>query len=141
MIISSKIVLVNSSKEYLLYLRDDNPMISYPDYWDLFGGFKKEDESDRDTIERELVEEIDAKVYDIRDIGIVSVLGDEYNLGDHDVSLFKGKVYSPKEEITLNEGRELKYFRIEELKDLKFPYFYRNFIFENEKCFSYGYWD
>lgn len=51
---AAKIFLINPGKEILLFLRDDNPKISYPGYWDLIGGVVEEGESYLEAIYREI---------------------------------------------------------------------------------------
>lgn len=133
---AAKIILINPKKEILLYLRDDKPTIPYPGYWDLFGGAIEKGESDLEAIKREVKEEIDISVTEIESLGKIFVKGDPLNIGDHEVSLFKGKVDKPLGSIQLNEGQKLDYFKAEQLSKIKFPYFYRDFIIQNRKTFG-----
>jgi 8-oxo-dGTP pyrophosphatase MutT (NUDIX family) len=55
------IILFNRNK-FLLVLRDDNPKISYPDSWGIFGGGVEKGETSEQAIIRELQEELGLKI-------------------------------------------------------------------------------
>ena len=130
---SSKIILVNPKKEILLYLRDKNSKIVYAGYWDLFGGLIEKGESAMEAIKREVREELNIIVNQIEFMEKINVVGDPNNFWHgHNVSLFKGKVDSEIGKIVLSEGQRARYFKLDDLHKLKFPFFYREFIFKNK---------
>ena len=52
------IIIENTQGEILLILRDDDPGISFPNYWTLVGGKVEEDETPELAAHREMLEEI-----------------------------------------------------------------------------------
>jgi 8-oxo-dGTP diphosphatase len=52
------VILLNDRNEVLLFLRDDKPDIPYPNMWCLLGGHMEPDESPKECLIRELLEEI-----------------------------------------------------------------------------------
>ena len=58
-------------------------------------------------------------------------------LGNPNVKIIEGRIFFNKEDINLTEGRDIKYFKPDELHKLKFPYFYKDFIIKHkEKIFK-----
>jgi len=51
-------LLFDANGKLLIYLRDDNPDIPFPAYWDLFGGHIEEGETAEIALEREIQEEL-----------------------------------------------------------------------------------
>jgi len=127
----SKIILVNPEKRVLLYLRDDVPTISNPGYWDLFGGHIENGETDLEAIQRELGEEANLSVKGIKKISILKTADDKGV--EYKISMFTGKVHTKEEEIKLKEGQIARYFRTEELYNLKFNNDFRKFIIGHRK--------
>ena len=58
---SSNIILLNSEKRVLFYLRDDKPTLLYPNRWALPGGYREEGETPEQCILREIEEELGVK--------------------------------------------------------------------------------
>lgn len=54
----SSILFINDRRQVLLFLRDDNPDIAYPDMWDVPGGHVERDETPEKCIVREMKEEM-----------------------------------------------------------------------------------
>jgi len=54
----ASIIFVNPIHQVLLFLRDDLPLIPYPDMWDVPGGHVEAGETPRDCIVREIKEEM-----------------------------------------------------------------------------------
>lgn len=133
---SSKIFLMNPDKKFLLNLRDDNSDIPYPDYWDLIGGGKEGEEDSLTTIKRECLEEIGSLPKNISFIKTIKVPKHYLNPKKCIVHVFKGDIYKKINEINLTEGRDANYFSFEELKEIKFPYLWLDFIIKNKEKFN-----
>ena len=54
----TSVIIFDSDKRVLLYLRDDKPTIPFPDRWDLIGGEVETEETPDMCIARELREEL-----------------------------------------------------------------------------------
>jgi len=129
---SISIFLINPKKEMLLQLRDNKKWIPYPGYWACIGGGIEEDESEYEAVKREIKEEIDCEIKNIKMIGKINIKKDFLSLHDSDVSIFKGNINIPANEIKLNEGQKVEFFKMEELLKLKIPNPLRNFILNNK---------
>lgn len=124
----SKIILINpKNKLLLLYLRDNNPSISYPGYWDFIGGEVEKGENFLEAVKREIKEEINCKVEEIQFLS-------EYMYLPLDIhfNFFKGKIEQPIENIKLTEGQKLRYFNLSDLPNIRLPPFFRDFIYKNQ---------
>ncbi|MBL7021864.1 NUDIX domain-containing protein [Patescibacteria group bacterium] len=103
--------------EYLFILRDDNPDIIEPDTWGLLGGGMKKGENPMEAIKRELKEEIDIEVNNIRQIrsrkithevhGRIFEIEGYYFIGTTDTYDLSN--------IKLNEGQRADFFSLEEI--------------------------
>lgn len=131
--ISSKIILTNSKKEILLYQRDNKPGIPYPGYWDFFGGGLEKGESPLECIKRECLEEIGFIPEKILFIQTIEVPRHYLNPNDCIVHVFNGKIYKQIDEINLQEGTDINYFSFEDLKEIKFPYLWLDFMIKNKE--------
>lgn len=121
--------LRNKDNKILLYLRDDRPQISYPNYWALIGGQIEEGETPQGTLEREILEEIGCTAHNISFVSRLDVVNNSM-CEDHTIFLFKGEIRHHLEDMHLTEGQKLGYFTMEEFQRLKFPDFLRAFILE-----------
>lgn len=125
----SKIILTNSKKQILLYLRDYKEGIPYKGYWDLIGGLSEVGESALETIKRECREELpNCKIRCIKELKTIYL--PRRNV---EITYFNGEVDSPIEKILLNEGKKLKYFELKELPYIKLPSHHKNFIIEGQE--------
>ncbi|MBT96552.1 hypothetical protein CMI49_00425 [Candidatus Pacearchaeota archaeon] len=97
---ASKIILLNSKKEFLLFLRDNKLDIPFPGYWDFIGGRIEGDETDLEAIKREINEEIENV-----NINKIEFLGEIFASDNCSNSIFVGKVDTPLNKIKLNEGQ------------------------------------
>lgn len=112
------IILENDEGDILLYLRDDKPTIPFPDHWDLFGGHIEDGETPKEALIREVKEELG---YDLMDYKFFK----EYNCQEGDVDpnikyVYSGKIDKPIEELTLDVGQKLQFFKPSEIPNVKF---------------------
>lgn len=124
----AKIIICNSKNEFLLQLRDNNPNIQYPLHWNLFGGVIEENEKPKETIIRELNEELGII---INENDVCFFLKEEYNL-THQYIFYIKKEINP-EKIILQEGISLKWFKFIELEGLKIGFNYKKILEKIEK--------
>ena len=112
------IILENDSGEFLLALRDNKPMIPFPNCWDLIGGHVEEGETPEQALIREYKEELGLELTEYKFFReYVCLEGDAYENVKY---IFCGKINIPIDEITLYEGQYAKYFKRTEIQNLKF---------------------
>jgi len=111
-------MLENEKGDLLLYLRDNKPGIPFPLHWDLIGGHVEEGETPEQALIREVKEELNI---DLKEFTFFRKY--ECNEGDAYPNvkyIYTGRIDLPKEEITLLEGDHARYFRKDEIDDLRF---------------------
>lgn len=124
----SHIILENDNGEFLAYLRDDVPNIPFPHHWDLIGGHVDDGETPEESLIRETKEEIDFDLKDFQFWKTYECLeGDVYPNIKH---IYTGKINLPLEEIKLQEGERLSFFKREEIKDVKFANILKKIILD-----------
>jgi len=112
------VLLFDADNKLLIYLRDDKPSISYPNHWDLFGGFLEEGESPSQALERELREELDIKLERYVPFGVYqSAEGDAIPNVKH---VFVRKISVRPGDLTLYEGQRVRSIYSSERHSLKF---------------------
>ena len=104
------VVLFNKNK-ILLQLRDNNPKISNPDMWGIFGGGVEKGETPEQAAIRELREELELRIEKLE-----PVLQTEFN--HEKIYIFKQEIKNISN-LKLNEGRNMKFFSKEEILNLK----------------------
>ena len=114
----SQIIFRNPQGKFLVYLRDNNPEIPFPNHWDLIGGHVEKGELPLEALKREVMEEIE---YDLKKYNFWK----KYMCIKGDVSpnvkyIFEGIIDKPIEDIPLHEGQYLRFVDEEEIKDLNF---------------------
>ena len=120
------IALVNSEHKFLFQLRDNKPNITYPGMWGFIGGHVEEGESLIEGLRREISEEISIEIKDIKEIGSY------YDKTiDESTTIYRGTLNVPAENINIGEGRLLKYFGFNEIKNLNTPDPLREFLVKN----------
>lgn len=121
------VVLFINKNKFLFYLRDNKPSIIYPNYWAPLGGTIEKGETPKETLKREIKEEIN---YNIKNPIFLGNFKDSYgNL----VYVFKSRINKKINEITLNEGQKLGYFSFKEALRIKMPKYLKKFIIENKR--------
>ena len=122
----SSIIFINCKEEILLFLRDNQPDLPYPNMWDVPGGHVEANESPEKCIIREMKEEMDL---DINEFDLFSKIEFEdrieytfWAMADFDI----GK-------IELMEGQKLKWFTRDDAKQTPLAYGFNEII---EKFYS-----
>jgi len=114
----SQIIFQNPNGEYLVYLRDNNPSIPFPNHWDLIGGHVEKGEMPLEALKREVMEEIEFELKNFR-------FWKKYVCLDGDISpnikyIFHGIIDKPIESIPLNEGQYLRFVTAEDIPTMNF---------------------
>lgn len=117
------IIILNNQQQVLLVLRDNKPSIPCPNTWALLGGYIDENESPEAAICRELQEEIEVEITDVK-------LFKYYSWEECDEYIFWHQIDLDIDKIKLREGQRLAYFGQEELKHLAFASHYGQILNE-----------
>jgi 8-oxo-dGTP diphosphatase len=98
-------VVVDTSGELLLQLRDDKPDIIYPGGIGLFGGHREDGESALECVTRELAEELSYEIAPERFVPLASREGED---SERKGGTFRGDFYVvrdiPRDRIIVTEG-------------------------------------
>lgn len=133
------IFLLNSKREVLLQLRDNLPNIDHPGRWGLIGGRIEKKESPLQAIKREIIEElgINCEVKELKCIEEMKLLKKGPLLKDTLLFIFKGIIFSSLEQINLNEGQRVNFFKLDEMPESNTIDFVKEFVLKNkERIFS-----
>lgn len=107
------------SNKYLLQLRDNKPDIPNPNVWGSLGGGIEEGEEPLEALKRELKEESNIEIYNIRLLGAIKdelVVGNKtYPVTGH---FFLAYTDYDLDKIEIYEGRKVDYFSLEEIEDM-----------------------
>lgn len=109
------IIFVNDKKQVLLFLRDNNPDIPFPNMWDVPGGHVEDTETPEQCIVREMKEEMGLELAGFRRFSV-----EEFD--DRIEYAFWKKTDIHIDEITLTEGQRLKWFTENEIKNTELAY-------------------
>ena len=104
-------LIVLEDGRYVMQLRDALPEIFYPDHWGCFGGAIDEGENPVHAVRRELLEELDFQVADVKEF--IRFDFDFTNLGQKKIYRIYYEVPVPAksyERFTLREGAQFKAF-------------------------------
>ena len=118
------IILLNSENKVLLILRDNKTSIPYPNMWDVPGGQIEEGETPDEAIRREMMEELGIK--DLGKIELFNIYRSD-NLTDY---LFWKKINLDVNEIDLQEGQDIKYFKLGQIRITKLAFNYNTVLEE-----------
>ncbi len=122
------IIFENDKGEILLCMRDNKPGIPFPRHWDLIGGHIEEGETPKEALVREVKEELN---YDLKDYKFFRKY--EYVEGDAYPNIkyiYYGKFNVPIDKITLLEGEYPRYFKREEIPDVKFASILKSIVLD-----------
>ena len=103
----TSLIFVNDREQVLLFLRDDNPGISYPNMWDLPGGCVETGETPKECICREMREEIGLDIEGIQPFSVVQ-------FDDRTEYVFWKRMNLAIGGIRLTEGRRMRWFSRDE---------------------------
>ncbi len=114
----AQIILENDKGELLLYLRDNKPGIPFPEHWDLIGGHVEDGETPEQALMRETKEELGIDLKEFRFFRRYECFeGDVYPNIKY---IYSGRIDLPIEKITLLEGDHPRYFRKDEISEIRF---------------------
>jgi len=106
--------------KYALQLRDDKPGIAAPGMWSLFGGAVRPDEQPRDTVLREVSEELTLTLSSIR-FFYETEFFNQWVFSMATYSFFEADCGNLWTYHDLREGLAAKTFTFEELRPLRMP--------------------
>jgi mutator protein MutT len=117
---SGAIIIWNN--KILLFHRENNPNISNPDSWSLPGGKSEKGETPLQTLDRELVEEISHTPKEKHLLKTIDHNGRKASIYYSFVDDSEAKMFKHHG----NEGQEIAFFTLDEIKKLKLSKFLRN---------------
>lgn len=117
------IIIENGNGEYLMQLRDERPK-EYPLHWTLFGGQTEKNESAAEAIRREIKEEIG---FDIENARQFKVYIHEDRIHQ---TIFHKKVDVDLKKLTLNEGKDMKFFTKKDVLCLRLAFNIKNILLD-----------
>jgi len=117
-------VIIYKNNKVLLQKRDNKKNIFYPNYWGLFGGAKNQNENYKLTAIRELNEELNYLICR-EDIDYFFKMKIEFPIPKKITNVFRyfyiheiKDIKRFKKNSFLNEGSQMKFFRMGDLKNL-----------------------
>jgi len=111
----AEVILVNSEGKALLQLRDNKVGIFGARKWRFIGGSKGKDESFDECIIREIKEELGIN---INNLELIDVIDDENENIFFKHQIFFGVIDTNPCDIKLKEGKEVKFFAIDEIQNI-----------------------
>ena len=114
----SQVLLFDFDSRLLVYLRDDNPSIPFPNHWDLFGGHVEAGETPEQALVREVREEVGVELMHWSFFRVYHCTkGDVYPNIKH---IYWSQIDQSPAQLTLNEGQRLMSIGADELDGFKF---------------------
>jgi 8-oxo-dGTP diphosphatase len=114
----AQVLLFDCNRRLLIYLRDDNPEIPFPNHWDFFGGHVEAGESPEQALVREIKEELGIELNQWQFVRRYECMeGDVY---PNVKFIYRASIDQAAEELVLYEGQRLASITIEERFDYKF---------------------
>ena len=122
----SQVLLFDCNSRLLIYLRDDNPAIPFPNHWDLFGGHLEADETPEQALVREVREEVGVELKHWRHFRVYHCTqGDAYPNIKH---IYWAQIHQTPAQLTLHEGQRLMSIGVNELDRFKFANILRGIL-------------
>lgn len=115
------IILLNSKHQVLLVLRDHKNSIPFPNTWALLGGYMEENESPEETIRREILEEMELELDEVK-------FFKSYYWEECDEHIFWSQIDLDISNTKLHEGQKLAYFSRSEIDHLDFASHYHKIL-------------
>ena len=105
--------------------------------WAFPGGIIEENESSEQALKREIKEELNLDIKKIKFLKQIFIKKDKHMLDDCNVDIFIGRTHNKIKKIHIKEGQKAKYLKINEIKKLKIPVYWKRVILQNkQKIFS-----
>ncbi|MCB1189594.1 MAG: NUDIX domain-containing protein [Flavobacteriales bacterium] len=123
MIKTVSIIIENEKDEILLQLRDDKPSIPFPNTWVLPGGKIENEEYPEQAIKREMKEEIELEIDDVKLIKVYEYL-------DSKDYVYYIRMNLDLQKTVLHEGQKIDFFSKEEMNKLEFGYHDRTTVMD-----------
>jgi 8-oxo-dGTP diphosphatase len=112
------VLLFDRAGRLLIYLRDNNPAIPFPNHWDLFGGHLEPGETPEQALLREVKEELGIELKSWQPFRKFNCTeGDVYPNIKH---VFWAVTCYTAAELILREGQELRSITMAERKEIRF---------------------
>ena len=116
---SAGIILINRRGQVLLELRANDPAIMFPGFWGITGGEARPEESPEETARREVREETGLVLESVSPFRTYRKVKDGTLYETH---YFHACIDEPLEAMTVGEGEALRFFSVEELRELPLAY-------------------
>lgn len=114
----SMVLLFDRQNRLLIYLRDNNPGIPFPNHWDFFGGHLEDGETPEQALVREVKEELGIELAEWDFFRTYTCTeGDAYPNVKH---IFWAKIEQNPCELTLHEGQTLRSIAQQERAGVRF---------------------
>ena len=135
MIEISQVLLFDRHNRLVVYLRDDNPDIPFPNHWDFFGGHLEAFEHPEQALVREVREEVGFELERWNFFRVYHCTkGDVYPNIKH---IYWAQIDRAAAELTLNEGQRLMSLGRDEVDRIKFANILRQVL---EDFINTGLW-
>lgn len=105
--LGASIIFVNDKREILLFLRDNDSTIPFPNMWDVLGGHVEQSETPEACIVREMKEELGVALEGFQLFSVTE-------FSDRIEYTFWKRTCLDIDKVTLTEGQRLKWFTWQE---------------------------